>query len=202
MSGSKRVLGLIVIALLVGASGFWGLRYGRSLMQARNQVASPTEPPSRAALPDSGSQLVLVYIGAKACPWSNAADLPSHLNEIRRSLQSRADQAGIAFTSVGIARDEDEDAGMSHLAKFGHFDEIDVGGGWYSLGAQHYVHGVRGGLAATPQVLVVERVVRRRPFHEVGGERVIARHVGLGAIRRWAGAGAPIFLEQEAAYSQ
>lgn len=146
-----------------------------------------------AAVP--GEEIALVYVGSSTCAWSNAEELPAMVQGLKQALLARARQAGRGFSSIGIAQDALVSNGVEHLSRFGKFDEIVAGRGWANSGIQKYVYGDLPGPAGTPQVLVVERSLSYETGHVVvGGERVLARMVGLTEIAEWAAAGAPFAI--------
>ncbi len=105
-------------------------------------------------------------------------------------------EAGRSFMALGIAKDWDASAGVAHLATFGTFDEIMAGRSWMNEGVLKYIWQTLPGAPSTPQVLVVERMVSvplaAGDRFEVSKESVIARNTGLGEIRQWVEAGAPL----------
>lgn len=144
----------------------------------------------------AGPELVMVYLGKSSCAASNHADLPADVEEIKRALAKKAAASGRGFVAVGVALDWSPRSGVEHLEKFGEFDEIAVGRSWGNSLALKYVWKDLPGVSATPQVVVVERTVRLpttgQRAAELGPERLVARKVGLGEIRRWLDAGTPI----------
>lgn len=142
-----------------------------------------------------GDELVLVYIGSSGCSWSNGPELPGIVSGLKTTLQDQAQNSGRAFAAVGIARDGIAATGISHLAKFGEFDEVMSGRGWANTGIQKYVYGDLPGEGATPQVLVVTRTLDYRLGHvSVVDERVLVRKVGIDEITDWVDAGAHVPL--------
>lgn len=143
-----------------------------------------------------GTELTLVYIGSSGCVPSNRKDLPGALEQLKRRLRDRAGHADRGFSTVGIARDWEVQAGPGHLDKFGAFDEVMAGRNWMNAGVRRYVWEEIPGEAATPQVLVLERVVGDVTTSEiqygVQGERLVVRKVGADEILQWARQGAPL----------
>jgi hypothetical protein len=84
---------------------------------------------------------------------------------------------------------------LAHLDKIGSFDEVSAGQGVLNLAAAHFISRDHRGMAATPQLIVVERTVRA----EAGGvdptsvrEQVLVRKVGVAEISNWLAANAPL----------
>lgn len=166
-------------------------------------AASHPEPPSRTeaseasieAVPRPGRQLVLVYVGSSRCGPSNAPDLPGVVGAISALLRSAAREDRLGFVRIGVAREISARSGLEHLSKFGGFDEISVGQGVLNTASAKYISVDHKGVAATPQLLVVDRRIG-----EVLGsvdpvaadERVLLRKVGLAEISDWLKLGAPL----------
>lgn len=144
-----------------------------------------------------GPELAMVFIGASTCRASNHEGLPATVEQLARTLRGKAKRSGRSFTTVGIARDWDVEAGLAHLRKFGRFDEVSAGRNWLNSGLRHYMWEDIPGEAATPQVVVVDRrlVDRNSSAAQAGmvqGERLVARLVGWKEIQQWAERGAPL----------
>ena len=141
----------------------------------------------------SGAELIFVYIGASTCGWSNVPELPGLMEQAKEAVWSAAEETGANFGSVGISRDRIVDRGLDHLKKYGRFDEISTGRGWVNMGMLKYVYGTMPGRAATPQLLVVSRVLSREGGQtNVLNERVVVRKVGFDDMRDWVEAGTPL----------
>lgn len=146
-----------------------------------------------------GRELAMVFIGSSRCAASNRESLPPAVERLKLLLRDRAAQSGRSFTTLGVARDWDVEAGLAHLRRFGRFDEVSAGRNWLNGGVLHYVWDDLPGQAATPQVVVVERrLVDRRTSEAADGvvqdERLVTRLVGWKEIERWARRGAPLQL--------
>lgn len=149
------------------------------------------ERPQR-ALADSANGYLLVYVGGANCVWSNAPEMRSLLDEARRAVATQASSRGLEFSSLGIAKDTDAERGLEHLASMGGFDAVSAGGGWLGAAPRRYVTGEFGGVLVTPQLLIVEQELKRKPYPEVVAERILHRSVGLDEIERWVRAGAAV----------
>ena len=141
----------------------------------------------------AGEEITMVYIGSAACGWSNHADLPDAIEDIKTALLASSEGQGIRFAAVGIARDAFVIDGLRHLGSFGRFDEVMAGRSWANTGIQKYVYGAVPGPAATPQVLVLRRQFSYESGHvSIVDEQAIARVIGLDRILEWADAGASL----------
>jgi len=104
-----------------------------------------------------GRQLVMAYVGAASCGWSNQEVLPPAVETLKRRLAEYAEASGMSFMAVGVALDWVPERGVGHLSKFGLFDEISVGYNWGNGYALDLVWSDAAVPTATPQVLVYER---------------------------------------------
>lgn len=139
---------------------------------------------------DSGDEIALVYIGSSDCVWSNTPELVNLIQALKRDLQARAIKEPWEFVAVGIARDMDPARGITHLKRFGAFDEVMAGRSWANIGLLKYIYGDMPGRAATPQILVIARKFQSDGGHYgVLNERVLVRAIGLDEIKAWTSAG-------------
>lgn len=143
-------------------------------------------------------EIVLIYIGSAGCVPSNRPDLPSVVERLKLRVQAKALQSGKSFAAMGIARDWNPADGLGHLRKFGEFDEVTTGRNWLNTGVRKYVWEDIPGEAATPQVLIVERVSGgengegRLSRYTVREEVLLARKIGDVELRTWLRQGVPI----------
>jgi hypothetical protein len=88
--------------------------------------------------------------------------------------------------TIGVALDEDLTAGMRLLRRYGNFDELVVGGSWTNVVALSHVWADTAGLAAVPQLILLERAIGRTSDARlvVDGERVLGRAYGVREITR------------------
>ncbi len=190
----KRKLGSWILGLSV--------LFAASLFAGR-AAASHSELPLRTeaseasieAVPRPGRQLVLVYVGSSRCGPSNAPDLPETVGAIATLLRSTALKDSSGFVRIGVAREISARSGLEHLSKFGGFDEISVGQGVLNTASSKYISVDHKGVAATPQLLVVDRRIGDvlgsvDPI--AADERVLLRKVGLAEISDWLKLGAPL----------
>lgn len=148
---------------------------------------------------NDGEETVLVYVGSSTCAWSNVPELPSLLRGLKSRMQERARAEGRRFSAIGIARDQVAADGITHLDKFGRFDEVMSGNSWGGHGIQQYIYGTddMAGPAATPQLIVVSRRLEYSAGHvSIADEHVIMRKTGFVAISEWIGEGAPFSFEE------
>ncbi|MDE2828059.1 MAG: hypothetical protein OXL40_12280 [Bacteroidota bacterium] len=146
----------------------------------------------------SGTELVMVYLGAASCFFSNDESLPSLIEEVKLALREKAWVHELSFSTIGVAVDRRVEDGISHLAKFGIFDEVMTGRSWYGTGARQYYFDLLPGVASTPQVLVYRREMHVPLTGQPDspqfftGETEIVRKEGLDEIRNWLDRGLPM----------
>ena len=146
----------------------------------------------------AGTQIVMVYIGASSCGAANDASLPEAIEEMKVTLSAKAEESGYSFAVVGVALDWEVWEGLRYLRKFGAFDEVAAGYRWANAAALKYIYEDIVGVAATPQVVVVERNLQLPnsdsgvTSYAVSDERMMVRKVGLIEISRWVRNGMPL----------
>ena len=148
--------------------------------------------PTLASKETEGPELALIFIDSPTCVWCNAPELPGLVGEARQKVREQAQSRGYGFASVGLSRTASVEAGIDHLSRFGAFDEVSVGRRWYNMGLLKFVYGTFVGPAATPQLIVVERIVAPSSAPGFQNERVLLRQIGLGPIQEWVARGAPV----------
>lgn len=186
-----RTTGLLV-ALLVGA-----FVVGREARAGFSRLRpAPTVPIE--AQPVAGRQLLYVYIGSSRCGPSNQPELIAAVGKSIGDVRSRATSASRGFVTLGIGRELSASAALGHLAKVSTFDEIAAGQGDFNQAGIRFISHDHPGIGATPQVLVVERVLSAlgTTVDNVDfSERVLVRKVGAADIIRWVQRGSPITSE-------
>lgn len=110
------------------------------------------------------------------------------------SLQNKASEREWHFSVIGVSIDWSTSEGVSHLEKFGLFDEIMTGRKWSGTGAHRYISQIPG-IPATPQVLVIGRnpaSINARGSRPVVKDILIHRVVGLFPLKNWIDRGLPL----------
>ena len=185
------VLGGVCLGFLLESRGW--IRWPEVSVQWEDRLDDGVYRP--ATMRDEDEEIALIYIGASSCGWSNQPELAATIKELKVLLASRAQDTGLGFAAVGIATDVVADAGIEHLDKFGAFDEVISGRGWSNAGVQEYVFETIPGPAATPQVLVVRRIIDSDgDSPTVLDEQLLTRKLGLRRIADWVSQGAPLPL--------
>lgn len=145
----------------------------------RRSFAVPSQPTIQsAARPKSGSELVLVFIGASTCGACQSPEVARALRAIAKDVRTRAAMEGSGFATEGITTDTDLERGIRFLSDMHMFDEIVAGRGWLNSGAMRWIW-TSGGRAAEPQVILVRRDLDvQREGITLKSEEVVERVVG------------------------
>ena len=99
----------------------------------------------------------MVFIASSTCPFSNHSQLPELIEDTKLNLQRKALDLGLSFSTIGVSIDWVTSDGITHLNKFGNFDEVMTGRKWHGTGANIYLEQIPG-INATPQILVLARI--------------------------------------------
>lgn len=160
---------------------------------------TPTNPFASA----DGTHLIAFVITASDCGWSSQPRTMRALGSIRERMRSAHGERYAHVGVVGVAIDEEPEAGLRFLSEIGGgevrtaFDQIAIGGSWLN---EHLVRFVwREGIAeaATPQVIVVERLVDTKSYLSdytirTGDDKVVATPSGSSDILQWLEQGLPL----------
>jgi hypothetical protein len=184
------------VAIVVGLFVF-GLGVARVLdveiavsPSAKRMLGEASYVPSQRR--ESGPQLVMIYFGSSTCLSSNQPTLPGAVESLKLRLANYAARRGLSFKTVGVALDWSPAFGISHLEKFGLFDELSSGYSWGNTFALTHFFAATGATPATPQVIVLHRqfvapndssVVVRYTEED---RRVLMAKAGVDAIVEWA----------------
>lgn len=178
---------LLVAAFVVGREARAGFA------RLRPAPAVPVE-----ARPVAGRQLLFIYIGSSRCGPSNQPELLAAVGKSIGDIRSRATRASRGFVTIGVGRELNATTALGHLAKVATFDEVAVGQGDFNQASIRFISRDHPGIGATPQVLVVERLLSAlgTTVDNVDfSERVLVRKVGAADIIRWVQRGSPITSE-------
>jgi hypothetical protein len=183
----KRQLGIasgLLVALAVGIAAV-------AVRSAASGQAEPAYVPQ--ARDRSGSEVVLVFIGATFCFAHRQPGFPQVIERAKLEAAARAREQGHAFRAVGIALDLQVETGLEFLSYFGRFDEIAAGGHWTADGAIKYLWREFPGRSAIPQIVVLLRELDTEQRDVlVKSERLLSRHYGVAEITDWVERGAPL----------
>ena len=140
-----------------------------------------------------GRELLLVAIVSATCVWSNLPEVSTAIRTAKGLVAQQADERGVGFAAIGVAKNVSAMEGIRHLAQHGRFDEVMAGRGWYNTGVIQFIYGDIAGLAGTPQLVVLEQeVALRGGKRTVMNRRELDRVVGADQIVEWVAAGAQV----------
>lgn len=187
MTGRSK---LLASAAFVGLSGALVVTlYGSRLMSTGPQTRAM--PGGAAAF--TGDEIVAIFVGASFCGATSAPDLPQVLEDMRRSLGTRASEEHKRLVTVGVALDVSPDDGLKFLSHYGRFDEVLAGRNWLNTGAIDYIWRDTPGAASLPQLIVLERHVDEgKTSISVGTDHLIRREIGIEEIRNWVKMNTPL----------
>lgn len=154
----------------------------------RRRRPERTSIPSPDPAPD---ELALVFVVSATCLAESPDLLLSSWQRIVEASGQRANALGIGFRVIGVAVSEDVEEGLSILRRLGGMTELNVGGGWASLGVRRYMREELIASGETPQVVVLVRSQHAAEWGRVS-EVPLARFVGIESISRWSLDGAPV----------
>ena len=193
----KRLLGccfLVGLGFLASVSGVADYIPGFGHLAG---VLRPAPASSTAAgdsiRPEQSEQLVMIYFGASSCGWCTLPETHALIEVVWSSLRETARERSLDLVTLGVAMDDNVEAGLSHLRSMGNFDQVSSGYGWANVASVDAFAGALPRVVATPTVAVVRR---RLNFTEQSVRstdvRLVAFREGLTDISRWAGKGSPI----------
>lgn len=185
-----------LLVLLTAAVCAFGLgRLGKLRITSNN---NGTRDLSSAEYPVPGRELVMVYVGSSKCSACKSRELPQFISSAQRLLRDHAIDAGVKFTSIGVASELSPKLGIEHLNHISTFDELAAGLGVMNQANRHFVAVDHPGLQATPQVAVLLRESKANPMGSLDDRSVreilLTRKVGLQELENWVGSGARIPL--------
>lgn len=139
----------------------------------------------------NGPEILMVYIGQRNCAPSNALELPQMVEDIKADLHRLSEDGGARFRVIGLALDPSPEDGLTHLARFGKFDELYVGGGMFSDAAMEFLWQEFPGVVATPQIVLIRRDrvsqedLQAPVEYAVRNAVEVDRMIGLDGIGSW-----------------
>jgi hypothetical protein len=176
------LLGLVAALTSVAFLGD-GVPHGLRLGQ------TPRPPISSILRDNHGRQLVMIVVGSSQCGASRGSDVLVSIRILRDSLRAIARRRQVAFSSIGVALDDDPRLGLEWLGHIGGFDEVASGGNWLNTAAVEFIWREPTSFGAQPQVIVefrsIERENQRRYRPPVG--EVLIRMIGQKDITTMAG---------------
>ena len=166
---SGLLVGILVLALVTSV---------------RERERTPRLGPQR--LLDRGSparELLVVFLVSANCGATQSPDLRDLAPKLWASLKRIGSAEGKRVISIGVSVDADPDQGLRVLRQFGPFDEVIAGGGWVNAGSSLFLLGSVAGPQAVPQLVLLEREVRREGgLQNPSVPALVTRRVGLERI--------------------
>ncbi len=205
VAGNPLGLSVLLVSTLVAylaASSPLEAMQATGADSTRAEGPIPDTPANPFAAVD-GPHLVAFVIGASDCGWSNLPEIKAAFGSIRERMRSAYGDKYAHIEVVGVAIDEDPEAGLTYLSDIGGgtvgtaFDQIAVGGSWLNEQVVRFAWREGKAAASTPQVIVVERLVDTSSYLskstiKTGDDLVVANARGRNDILRWLEQGLPL----------
>ncbi|HEX7090989.1 MAG TPA: hypothetical protein VF192_12685 [Longimicrobiales bacterium] len=157
----------------------------------------------------SGEYLVAFALLASDCGFSSEAELMKAVRVMRDSLRASHGTRYADISVIGVALDEDIDAGLRYLRDLMRtsesFDQISVGGTWLNEYVAQLVWRRGITIAATPQVILIRRLVDATSYPQaihVQADSVLGVIAGRDDIIAWVNAGTPLDFQGRAPQGQ
>lgn len=207
---ARRWLSLLIVACFLSLAAYFA---GQALRVEMTGPASRNQ--SMRSMP-VGWELQIIFVSSSSCIGNTVEGFAKAVREAKQLLAQRSDSLGIAFSTVGVAKDWNIETGYRYLTEqewsgpqtpefdleFGRWDEISVGRNWGNTIISHYVEN-RGGTCRreaetrllVPQLLVARRFARdwRTDAHfAFSQQEVLFRLCGAHRSIEWVGEGAKV----------
>ncbi len=217
-SGKGRAIRLISGLVLVGSmiASYTATRVWLSqappdvvpLPETEDDVSADT--PIDPFISANGMHLIAFVVTASNCGWSTLPEGMEAIGSLRTRMKSTHGDSYARVSVVGIALDTDLRAGLRFLADLGAgtpggaFDQISVGGSWLNEQAVRFFWRERVAVAATPQIVVIERPVDTGSYLSdstirVRDDTIVANPRGHHEILNWLERGMSVHLAGEGA---
>ncbi len=164
-------------------------------------IGRPGAPSSAPFASVGGRHLDVLVITSSDCAWSTRPEFMTAIPRIRQRLRSTSRRSYQKVNIIGVAMDVDPDSGFQFLAELGNgkvggiFDQVAVGGSWLNEVVTQFVWRENLGEAATPQVVIAERLVSADSYPtalDITERKLLLRLVGSSRIDRWVKDGMPL----------
>ncbi|MEO0558251.1 MAG: hypothetical protein AAF170_08720 [Bacteroidota bacterium] len=147
----------------------------------------------------TGTELVMVYIGASHCGPCVQPEYKAALEEAKVRLAEQAEAEGKGFAVIGVSIDYDPQVGFDFLNESGTFDEMVIGRNWFNSAALiHFgvTEGQEPRQLALPSVIFYERDMELGESIHASAPRYLRQIAGGVALPEWVAAGAPLAVTQ------
>lgn len=196
------VLLLSMLGAYIATSGLLEMFRPTEAATARADAATSDGPIDAFASAD-GMHLVAFVITASDCGWSAQPRTMEALGSIRESMRAIYGGKYVRVGVVGVAIDDDPETGVAFLTDIGGgtvrraFDQVAIGGSWLNEQIVRLVWRDGVAEAATPQVIVLERVVDTSLYASdytigISNDRVVANATGYSEVFQWLEQGLPL----------
>jgi hypothetical protein len=184
MNGMQELIRWLSLALtcivLVG-----GGRYAVVSLNRGEQAPAATGSRTAWAPGEPVSEIHLVWIVSSGCRYCADPDLPELLRSAIGAVGRASVERDSPLRTIGIGVDEDPSTGLQALSRFGEFNEIVIGGGWMNLGAREFIWVTHQGVAAVPQLVVLNSQAEMLGARLSFNSDVLMRLVGQDDLKRW-----------------
>ena len=144
---------------------------------------------------ETGTELVMVYIGASHCGPCVQPAYKAALERAKGMLSEQAGAEGKGFAVIGVAIDYGAEDGYQFLRDSGGFDELVIGRNWFNSAALAHLwrpEGLSERTVGLPSILVFERDMQMGAQIGASEPRYLKHLVGGHALPEWVAAGAPL----------
>lgn len=175
----------------VGGWIWLGFLFVAGVILVTREIMEPG-PPVIDTQVTSGVHLTFVVVAPTGLPSPEYVDA---VKAARTAYKRASTEAGCHFSTVGISQQWYLDEGLDALRRFGHFDEVIVGRGWFNSGLQRYVTDLES-IVRIPQVAaVLEEIEVKETWWKSTGSQEVARHFGESGLVAWQREGSPIAID-------
>lgn len=155
-------------------------------------LALMADQPALAPAQERSTELAFVVVTSYQCPC-NAAGIDRAVAEMHQAALAGATAPGLEVRLIGVAIGASAEDGATYLLKgitsdgdtlqFPKWDEIHTGRGWLNDTVLSRLVQDSQAILAYPQAIVLQRQFTMSPDRPVVDETVLARLVGIAAIR-------------------
>lgn len=164
---------------------------------ASAQAYVPAHERSDAYSIETGTELVMVYIGASHCGPCVQPEYKAALEQAKLLLAEQAEAEGKGFAVIGVSIDYGAEVGFEFLQQSGGFDELVIGRNWFNSAALTHF-GVTEDQdprqLALPSVILYERDMEMGESIRASEPRYLRQIAGGVALPEWVAAGAPLAI--------
>ncbi len=147
-------------------------------------AGSAAEEKTRPAPETAKLEMVVIVFGSSSCALCKDPKALAVIKDTIERTRKAAAHGGKDFRTIGVALDEQTQAGWDYLRTIGPFDEYSVGSGWRNHVFMTAVSS-RQGPIEIPQVIIMERRLAMTPTGpRLKGAAVVDTIVGKAILDR------------------